>query len=809
MKKNIIYKWAIVVMALCATNSIFSQQVNTLYFMKNIPERNAYNPSFQPIHSFYLDLPVMPNMRLDIGNNSIDFDDIIFSQKINGRDSTITFLHPEANKDDFYKSLRRTTRMNADFSFNLLGFGFRVKEKNYFTFGLSQKLSTGIYIPKDFFKILMYGTGSNYNNDFNFSTLGINASIYTELSLGYSRKINDKLTVGGNLKYLIGQANINTDIDRFDLKAGIDEWNVDAEGEINMSIPFVNIPINTEGNIDFDNIESQNSIGGSDIKNALLSSNFGLGIDLGASYKILPELELSASITDLGFIRWRENLTNASMNTNYRFTGVEYNSASDTNIEDRLDDLTDELEDAFSFENSNKAYTTFLSTRVNIGAEYSVVNDKIGFGLLSSNLITNKYLFSDITASANFRPVDWFSSSFSYSCINGQLSTIGFGVQLQVLPFNMYLAIDRIPLTFATKNYIPTNLTGSNLQMGMVLVFGNPKNKDNDKDGVKNKRDKCPDTPYGYLVDKKGCIIDDDNDGVANNVDNCPDTPENVAVDSVGCPFDTDMDKVPDFLDKCADTPQEARVDENGCPLDTDGDGVADYIDQCANTPKGIAVDAKGCPLDSDRDGVLDSEDQCLNTPAGVQVDEFGCPADADGDGVADYLDKCPNTPAAAKETIDAEGCPIDSDGDGVPDYKDNCPTMKGVATNFGCPEITASVKRIFEKALQGIEFESGKDVIKTKSHSILNQIVEVMKKNPDYRLVISGHTDNVGKPASNLTLSEKRADAVKNYLVRKGIDSERLTSKGLGDTQPVASNNTAAGRSKNRRVEFVVKFEE
>ena len=298
---------------------------------------------------------------------------------------------------------------------------------------------------------------------------------------------------------------------------------------------------------------------------------------------------------------------------------------------------------------------------------------------------------------------------------------------------------------------------------------------------------------------------DSDGDGVPDKLDKCPNTPKGVKVDANGCPLDTDGDGIPDYLDKCPNTPKKAKVDTNGCPLDSDGDGVPDYKDKCPNTPKGIKVDKTGCPLDKDVDGVADYLDKCPDTPKGVKVDAEGCPLDTDGDGVADYKDKCPDTPKDVK--VDATGCPIDTDGDGVPDYLDKCPTVAGVAANKGCPEVKAETKKIFEQALQGVQFESAKDVIKPTSFGILDQVVKVMIENPSYKLEINGHTDNKGIPEKNLLLSQKRSEAVKNYLVKKGVAADKLTAKGFGQTVPVADNATNEGRSKNRRVEFKVNF--
>jgi outer membrane protein OmpA-like peptidoglycan-associated protein len=218
-----------------------------------------------------------------------------------------------------------------------------------------------------------------------------------------------------------------------------------------------------------------------------------------------------------------------------------------------------------------------------------------------------------------------------------------------------------------------------------------------------------------------------------------------------------------------------------------------------------VKVDADGCPLDSDNDGVPDHLDKCPNTPADVQVDEKGCPLDEDKDGVADYLDKCPQTPIGA--TVDEFGCTLDTDGDGVPDYLDKCPTVAGTLENDGCPELTKEVQTLFQKALQGIKFDTGKSSIKPVSFPILDAVMKVMFENPNYKLVIGGHTDNVGAEAMNMTLSKDRAESVAVYLIGKGVSPERISSAGYGLTQPVDDNATAAGRTRNRRVELSVEF--
>ncbi len=773
--KTIYKRILLVTFALIGISNIYSQQVHTMYFMKNIEERNQYNPAFQPIYNVYWDLPVTPNLKFEMGNNSVNFSDIIYSKKINGIDSTITFLHPEADKKDFLNSLKETTRISQAMSVNLIGFGFRVK-KNYFTFNISQKVNSNLYLPKDLFELMLFGTDTIGSKSFNLDKFGVSASTYTEFSLGFSRKMNDKLTLGANLKYLMGQANISTDVDKLRLQTGIDQWTLSGKTTVNSSLPLVDFPILSDGTVDYENAEV-GSLDDTGITNIVATSNWGLGIDLGATYQLLPNLELSSSITDIGFIRWRENVTNSKFNGEFTFDGV--NVEVDDDIEEKADSIWQNFEDAFTANGSNNSYTTYLSSRFNLGAEYTVVNDKIGFGLLSSTLFTNKSAYSDLTASTNFRPYNWFSASFSYSLLDGQWSCFGAGLQFKMLPFNMYIALDHIPTTF-TQSYIPTQLKSFNIQTGLVISILDPKKVgDDDKDGVKNRKDNCPDTPYGYLVDKDGCTIDSDKDGVPDNIDKCPETPAGVFVDSLGC------------------------------PIDTDKDGVADYLDKCPDTPEGIAVDTTGCPLDDDKDGVLNIYDKCPNTPDSVKVDSVGCPIDTDGDGVADYLDACPNTPKEAIGKVDSVGCSLDTDSDGVADYLDKCPNTPGVESNSGCPEIKAAEKQVFEKALKGIEFRSGKAVIKTSSFAILDKIATIMKDNPNYQLQVNGHTDNVGNPDKNQVLSEQRAGAVKDYLSKKGVEDSRMKVEGYGDIMPIANNQTKAGRAKNRRVEFIVKYEE
>jgi len=315
----------------------------------------------------------------------------------------------------------------------------------------------------------------------------------------------------------------------------------------------------------------------------------------------------------------------------------------------------------------------------------------------------------------------------------------------------------------------------------------------------------------GHVVGSAGLSIftgpsarrDADLDGVADGKDACPATPAGAVVDARGCPSDSDRDKVYNGLDACPNTVEGAEVDARGCPKDTDADGVSDGIDKCPNTATGARVDAQGCPTDSDRDGVPDGPDQCPNTPAGATVDTNGCPVDSDRDGVPDGIDKCPNTPARTE--VDSAGCQrsSDSDGDGIDDTKDKCPgTAAGTRVDAaGCPILFTEAKT--PVVLRGVTFETGRSALKPDSYTILDIVAASLVANADIRIEIGGHTDNTGASATNLRLSQARADAVRAYLASKGVAPGRMVSKGYGASQPVAPNTSATGRAQNRRVEL------
>lgn len=871
-----------------------AQQVTTLFFLENAPMRHVINPALQPVSSGYINFTPLGYTSLLVGNNALTMSDVLYTYQ----GQTITALHPEGgDRQALLNRFRKLTLVNGDITLGLLNMGFRIKDDGYLTLGINEKIDLGMSLPKTMFDFLLGGGMTDLEggiNYFNLSRLGMYANVFTEVSGGYSHRINEHWTVGGKLKLLLGEAYIGGRTKNLGIDASTEQWWLHGNIDMAMAAPldWSFLPANITK---FEDIT--NSFNNFDVKKNLkyAPAGYGAAIDLGFTYKPIEQVQISAGLVDLGFLYWT-NARQFGCSIDTIFEGVgefQYSDYQNENGEFQTDKLKNDVEEslknlvnAIDINSQNqKGFARMISAKLNVGVDANFWDNRVGVGVLSQTRMYDNKFYEEVTLGAAFRPVNWFNLAVSYSlCHNGKYSDIGAG--LSFMPYdgiNMTLAMDYIPTSYAgldvngSKKYVlPYKTSNVNLALGFSICWGSNK-RDKDHDGVYDKLDMCPNTPRGVKVDENGCPLDEDKDGVPDYLDHCLGTPEAArgTIDSVGCPTDSDQDGVPDYLDKCPNTPAEAlgTIDSTGCPIDSDQDGVADYLDKCPNTPTEAIgyVDAEGCPLDSDKDGVPDYLDKCPGTPEGASVDENGCELDTDGDGVSDWRDECPKTrkeaigfvdekgcekdtdgdgvpdwkdkcpgtpngvsvnqegceldsdgdgvpdwrdecPNTRKEAInyvDAKGCELDSDQDGVPDWKDECPHVAGVSANKGCPEIKREIRQLLKKAMQGIEFETAKATIRPTSYPLLDEIAQQFIENPSFIIEVQGHTDNTGKADKNQELSQNRANAVREYLISKGVPAERMTAKGYGQDRPIADNKTKAGRAKNRRVEFDITFEE
>jgi outer membrane protein OmpA-like peptidoglycan-associated protein len=308
-------------------------------------------------------------------------------------------------------------------------------------------------------------------------------------------------------------------------------------------------------------------------------------------------------------------------------------------------------------------------------------------------------------------------------------------------------------------------------------------------------------------------IPDSDGDGVLENRDRCPDTPSGAQVDGTGCPSDSDADGVPDGVDRCANTTPGASVNASGCTQDSDGDNIADGLDRCPDTEPGVLVDPNGCPKDSDGDSIPDGLDRCSETPRGATVDALGCPGDEDGDGVLDGLDRCPRTPTGA--AINPSGCSTGQGAGGQPQAAaPPAAAPPAAAPPPRAPRAAAAPRqptgrtpaartRIEAGILPGVGFAPGTARLRPESYVALDSIARILQADTTARVEVGAHTDNAGIAAQNQHLSNLQADAVRTYLVTKGVNFQQVQARGYGGTVPLTTDNSPRGRLANRRVEI------
>lgn len=516
MKNNII-TFVLSIGMLLSSNLVSAQQINNLYFLENAPVRHYLNPAFQPLSGFYLGFPVLGYTQLGVGNNSF----------------TISSL--ATPKADVFNALKPTTQLNFETQLNILDFGFRSKD-SYYSFGITTKASTYVGLPKDIIKMFMYGFANEddplKNNQFDFTSLTLGANAYTEVALGYSKNINEKWSYGFKLKYLHGIANASATFSNFDLITGIDQWKLNANGEMKISSP-ASVSMGND-------LSSVNTSFPSDITEFVNPAGVGGAVDLGLTYKPLSFLTIGASVTDLGMITWSKNVVNKTIKSDYTFDGLGTFNTNDLvgglNTTTIMDDLTNDLSESTKFSNGSlSAYTTNTSPKINASAEVGILKNAISLGLLSTTMFHNNVVNQDITTSLNLRPINWFNVSLSYSLINGRSSNIGTGLGFRMGFLNAFVTTDYIPVNHSTIPYSVLNIDpdhlssipvfGSinglklpyktdrfNFAMGFNIVFGN--RKVNDKDGIIDRRDKSLETPLEVIVDKEEKPLDSDSNKV-------------------------------------------------------------------------------------------------------------------------------------------------------------------------------------------------------------------------------------------------------------------------------------------------------
>ncbi len=747
-------------------------------------------------------------------NNYIQFDTEGFKRSNWDVDDYGDKFLSEVRKDGKAKSLyvnNEITLPSYMYSNNKWGIGFNWRLRTMVNIdGVSEQLGKLLLEELEYPTLWI----TNLNN----KDLSIQTMTWADYGITYGRVLRDHdehfMKMGGTVKLLQGLQGGYMFID--DLK--YEFYNADT-----LSLFTTDVEYGHSDNFEVDQDE---------IKYKFIA-NPTVGLDLGFVYEFRPnhadykydmdgqeglwrddlnkyKFRAGVAITDIGRIKFGKG--DLSRDFHADITDMPLSEFDDV---ETVFDFDDSLNNKFDFNTNDEDFFTMqLPTAISLQLDYNIHKDfylnVTPFWALQFKNDKNKvHHMTRYTVTPRWDH-KWFGAAIPVSMSSFYGFNYGLGLRLG-------------PVLIGTSNIKPVvkmgNVRGGDLYFALKVPIPHRHPKDRDKDKVSDKMDECIDVPGVWAF--KGCP-DTDGDGIQDTKDDCPaeagliefngcpDTDGDGIIDKndscvtvagiaqfFGCP-DTDSDGIQDSKDDC---PEEAGLAQfNGCP-DRDNDGVKDSDDLCPDNPG--PVENQGCP-DTDKDGIFDYLDECPEVPG--PAENRGCPyPDTDGDGLLDKDDQCP-TIAGPKEN---NGCPYkDTDGDTVLDKDDMCPTTPGTVENNGCPEIKKEEQEIINTAFDNLEFETGKAVIKFESYESLEELGKLLVKKPDWKLKIAGHTDNVGSARSNLVLSKKRAEALRDFLAERGISAERFIVEYYGEEKPIETNDTREGRQKNRRVEMIIVFE-
>lgn len=473
MKTLFMNHWKSICRVLCflcicipvSRQQLAAQAVNSFYFMDNIPNRLNLNPALQPTRGFF-NIPILGGIGASVVTNSMSIDNF----------TDILDEENEFLSDDFINKLEDRNYANIDATINVLSFGFYAG-KGFWNFDIGARFMINASIPKSMFEFaknanqdLFAGIAAGKDIEYRIKDMQFNVDAFAQVGIGYSRSINEKLTVGGKIKVLVGLGNVNAKIDEMSLKAHPDlatpqnsYWNVTTRGRVDASLKGLEFTYSNEDNYTDEN--NKGYIDGVDFDSPGIGG-YGFGIDLGASYELLPDLTFSAAVLDLGFINWNKSATTSAIaNGEHTYTPTDIADGNWGNIESNPGSEIFDFDLLQFNEEHGKSRHTSLRPTLNIGAEYTFFNKKLGIGLLSSTRFLKPEAYSELTASVNYRPKNWFSGTLSYSFLHSEFKTFGLGLKFGPI----FVASDYMLL----KNFKSANKV--NAYVGISIPMGKRK----------------------------------------------------------------------------------------------------------------------------------------------------------------------------------------------------------------------------------------------------------------------------------------------------------------------------------------------
>jgi len=473
--KNIRLNTSVIIMAsalIFVASNINAQKVNSLYFLENTPINARINPAMAPKYSGF---GILSSLSFYM-QSDIAVDDIFYP----GSDGELnTFLHPDVDKNAFISSLKDISSFNTGFNLELFNFGLRILKNNYISVHTGINVDAGVGLPKDFFRFFVLGMDNNASSTtFDMTSLKLETMVYSKTGASFSTKIGKMFAVGVGFNYLQGYMNTSMGFDQFTIDASETKWDITSKGYLQIAGPEeLQLAYSEEGYLNgVENDFNLNSSGNfATIFNSMSKVGTGYSIDLGLTVKPLDFLTVSASLTDIGSIKWNNDyIQKATSNGTFSYEGSDLNEMMNNsdNSSSTGNQLNESILEFVRFEKvSNvESYSSKLTTKLNLAAELGVLKNRITFGVLSQTGFTENGKFNDLMISANLKPGSSIQTALTYSLLHGETSSFGAAVNVKLMFFNFFLAADYIPLNY-TPQMLPLNNSYYNMQFGLNFMF--------------------------------------------------------------------------------------------------------------------------------------------------------------------------------------------------------------------------------------------------------------------------------------------------------------------------------------------------
>lgn len=458
MKKRTLYYILLgAVVALCVVPSGVRAQMKNSYFMEGSIQRLDMNAAFVPDRG-YFNIPMLGNFGVGVNSNFLAVKNFLYPNPEGA--GLVTFMHDSVDADDFLRRMRQTNYATVSLRENLFGFGAYAR-RYFWSFGLNLRSETSMTIPKEFFEVAKKLEAGTYD----MGDFGMESNNYLEFAFGAAFPIHileKRVDIGARVKALVGAAYANVTMDGMSVQLSDEEWRADMSGRFVGNVALMDFSKLQGGTMEFGDLLNAATLSGQ-------LGSWGLAFDLGAATRFLDDrLKVSVGVNDIGFIAWnKQNGVQGDIDQmSFSFSGYDFDT------EEAITQSTEKLQVTVG---EPQGLTRMLTATLNMGAEYNLLDEAIGFGLLSQTQFSGDYTTSELTLSANFRPCNWFTGTLSHSLIQNRLGVFGLALNVHPSWINLFVGMDYIGMQYAKGMPVPLNMKSVNFYLGLAVPLARPK----------------------------------------------------------------------------------------------------------------------------------------------------------------------------------------------------------------------------------------------------------------------------------------------------------------------------------------------